>query len=150
FVLGMAHRGRLNVLSNILNKSYAEIFTEFDEAYIPDSYEGSGDVKYHKGFYAEIETQSRRKVKVDLIPNPSHLEAVYPVIEGEVRALQVILKDETQEKVVPIVIHGDAAIAGQGVVYETMQFGNLRGYSTGGTIHIVINNQIGFTTLPID
>lgn len=150
FVLGMAHRGRLNVLSNILNKSYAEIFTEFDEAYIPDSYEGSGDVKYHKGFYSEIETQSRRKVKVDLIPNPSHLEAVYPVVEGEVCSLQVYNDDEKQEKVVPIVIHGDAAIAGQGVVYETLQFCNLRGYSTGGTIHFVINNQIGFTTLPED
>jgi len=151
FVIGMAHRGRLNVLSNIMNKSYVDIFTEFDESYIPESIEGSGDVKYHKGYNAEVETASKKKVKIDLSPNPSHLEAVDPVVEGMVRAKQTILNDEeSHKKVVPILIHGDAAIAGQGVVYETLQMYKLEGYSTGGTIHIVINNQIGFTTLPKD
>lgn len=150
FEVGMAHRGRLNVLSNILNKSYSEIFSEFDEAYIPDSYEGSGDVKYHKGFSSEFQTQGNQVVKIDLIPNPSHLEAVDPVLEGQVKAKQVSLPDKNQEKIIPILIHGDAAISGQGVVYETLQFSKLDGYSTGGTIHFIINNQIGFTTLPLD
>lgn len=151
FVIGMAHRGRLNVLANILNKSYREIFSEFDESYIPESYEGSGDVKYHKGYYAEIETQAGKKVIVDLPPNPSHLESVDPVVEGMTRAKQVLIDDDIlQERVIPILIHGDAAVAGQGVVYETMQLFKLEGYSTGGTIHLVINNQIGFTTLPKD
>lgn len=150
FVIGMAHRGRLNVLANILNKAYAEIFAEFDESYFPETL-GSGDVKYHKGFYAEVPTTSGKKVKVDLPPNPSHLEAVDPVVEGMTRAKQVMIGDDIlQEKLMPILIHGDAAIAGQGVVYETMQLYRLEGYSTGGTIHIVINNQIGFTTLPKD
>lgn len=150
FIIGMAHRGRLNVLSNILNKSYTEIFNEFDEGYIPDSFEGSGDVKYHKGFYSDVQTVHGTKVKVVLTPNPSHLEAVNPVVEGQTRARQVKRGDDSQEKVVPILIHGDAAIAGQGVVYETLQLYKLKGYSTGGTIHIVINNQIGFTTFPED
>jgi 2-oxoglutarate dehydrogenase E1 component len=150
FEVGMAHRGRLNVLSNILNKSYSELFTEFDEAYIPDSYEGSGDVKYHKGFSSEFETHGSKIVKIDLIPNPSHLEAVDPVLEGQVKAKQISFSDENQERIIPILIHGDAAIAGQGVVYETLQFSKLDGYSTGGTIHFIINNQIGFTTLPQD
>lgn len=150
FVIGMAHRGRLNVLSNILNKSYAELFSEFDESYIPESYEGSGDVKYHKGYSSSIETQNKRKVQIDLIPNPSHLESVDPVVEGQVRAKQDLLHDEKQEKVMPVLIHGDAAIAGQGVVYETLQLSRLKGYSTGGTLHFIINNQIGFTTIPQD
>ncbi len=151
YVVGMAHRGRLNVLANILNKSYTEIFSEFDESYIPDSYEGSGDVKYHKGFFAEVSTQNGKKVRIDLSPNPSHLESVDPVVEGMTRAKQVQTGDEIkQEKVVPILIHGDASLAGQGVVYETMQLYKLEGYSTGGTIHIIINNQIGFTTSPKD
>jgi 2-oxoglutarate dehydrogenase E1 component len=149
-VVGMAHRGRLNVLSNILNKSYTEVFAEFDESYISNSYEGSGDVKYHKGFTAEIQTESGRKVCVDLMPNPSHLEAIDPVVEGETRAKQGLIKDEIHDKIMPILIHGDAAIAGQGVVYETLQLSKLRGYCTGGTLHFVINNQIGFTTLPCD
>lgn len=150
-ILGMAHRGRLNVLSNILNKSYTEIFSEFDENYIPDSFEGSGDVKYHKGFFAEVTTASRRSVRVDMSPNPSHLEAVDPVVEGMALAKQVMLKDEKKrDKVVPVLIHGDAALAGQGVIYETLQMYNLQGYGTGGTVHFVINNQIGFTTLPKD
>lgn len=148
FIIGMAHRGRLNVLSNILDKSYSEIFNEFDEAYVPNSFEGSGDVKYHKGFFSEVQTHHGKTVKVVLAPNPSHLEAVDPVVEGQVRARQVKKNDEFKEKVVPILVHGDAAIAGQGIIYETLQLYNLPGYSTGGTIHIVINNQIGFTTLP--
>jgi 2-oxoglutarate dehydrogenase E1 component len=151
FILGMAHRGRLNVLSNILNKSYGEIFSEFEEGYIPQSFEGSGDVKYHKGFSSEIITQRGRKVKVSLSPNPSHLESVYPVVEGQVRARQVQRGDRgAKDQVLPIIIHGDAAVTGQGVVYETMQMHGLPGYSNGGTLHIVINNHIGFTTLPRD
>lgn len=151
FVLGMAHRGRLNVLSNILKKSYTEIFSEFGEGYIPDSFEGSGDVKYHKGYFAEFNTAQGKKVKVFLAPNPSHLEAVDSVVEGQVRAKLTKLDDlNTKEHVLPIIIHGDASISGQGVVYETLQLYGLRGYSTGGTIHIVVNNQIGFTTLPRD
>lgn len=150
FVIGMAHRGRLNVLCNILNKSYAEIFSEFDESYLPQSFEGSGDVKYHKGFTSEVSLQNGVKVKVDLSPNPSHLEAVDPVVEGMVRAKQRLEGDKSKEKILPILIHGDAAITGQGVVYETLQMYRLKGYETGGTLHLVINNQIGFTTLPED
>lgn len=151
FVVGMAHRGRLNVLSNILNKSHNDIFSEFEEGYIPASVEGSGDVKYHKGFYSEVKSVHGHKVKIVLTPNPSHLEAVDGVVEGQVRSKQVIRGDDvSQEKVVPLLIHGDAAISGQGVVYETMQLSSLEGFSTGGTIHIVINNQIGFTTYPKD
>lgn len=149
FILGMAHRGRLNVLSNILDKSHADIFSEFEEGYIPDSFEGSGDVKYHKGFSSRVKTSSGT-VQVDMPPNPSHLESVDPVVEGEVYAKQILRKDESKQKVLPILVHGDAAISGQGVCYETMQLYDLPGYSTGGTIHIVINNQIGFTTLPKD
>lgn len=151
FVLGMAHRGRLNVLSNILNKSYTDIFSEFEEGYIPASVEGSGDVKYHKGFYSSIRTEHGKEVKISLVPNPSHLESIDPVVEGQVKAKQVLRGDDiNQEKVFPILIHGDAAISGQGIVYETLQLSQLPGYSTGGTIHIVINNHIGFTTLPKD
>lgn len=148
-VIGMAHRGRLNVLSNILNKSYSDIFSEFEEGYIPDSFEGSGDVKYHKGFSSVVTAADGRKVKVLLTPNPSHLEAVDPVVEGQVRGAQVLKNDDVMhKKVIPILIHGDAALAGQGVIYETLQLYQLPGYSTGGTIHVVINNQIGFTALP--
>lgn len=148
FVLGMAHRGRLNVLTNILDKSYTDIFTEFEDNYIPNSYEGSGDVKYHKGYYSSVRSVHGHQVRITLSPNPSHLESVDPVVEGQTRARQTVLQDVEREKVVPILIHGDAALAGQGIVYEVMQFSRLEGYSTGGTIHIVINNQIGFTTLP--
>ncbi len=144
-VLGMTHRGRLNVLANILNKSYAHIFHEFEDFYSPDFFEGSGDVKYHKGFEGSLKTIKGSEVAVSLVANPSHLEAVDPVVEGQARAMQ-----ELNKAAVPILIHGDAAIAGQGVVYETLQLGGLKGYSTGGTIHIVVNNQIGFTTLPKD
>lgn len=150
FFIGMAHRGRLNVLSNILNKSYSLIFSEFDENYIPESYEQSGDVKYHKGFFSEMTSLHGHKVKIFLTPNPSHLEAVDPVIEGQVYAKQLLAGKEGKKKVMPILIHGDAALAGQGIVYETMQLQSLEGYGTGGTVHLVINNQIGFTTLPKD
>lgn len=150
FVIGMAHRGRLNVLSNIMNKSYADIFSEFEEGYIPDSFEGSGDVKYHKGYLSNLVTVKGRKVSIVLPPNPSHLESVDPVVEGQVRAKQDVRQDESRKKSMPILVHGDAAIAGQGVVYETMQFYKLPGYETGGTLHFIINNQIGFTTIPSD
>jgi 2-oxoglutarate dehydrogenase E1 component len=149
FYIGMSHRGRLNVLTNILDKSYTEIFSEFDENYIPESFEGSYDVKYHKGFASEIKTD-KKTVKVSLTPNPSHLESVDSVVEGQVKARQIITKDEAQEKILPVLIHGDAAVCGQGVVYETLQFCKLKYYSTGGTLHFVVNNQIGFTTLPTD
>jgi 2-oxoglutarate dehydrogenase E1 component len=150
-VLGMAHRGRLNVLSNILNKSYQEIFSEFDEGYIAESFEGTGDVKYHKGYLSAILSSHGHKIKISLTPNPSHLESVDPVVEGQARGKQFKQDDETERvTVVPILVHGDAALSGQGVVYETLQLCNLPGYRTGGTIHFVINNQIGFTTLPRD
>jgi len=151
FVLGMSHRGRLNVLCNILNKSYVDIFSEFEEGYVPASIEGSSDVKYHKGFYSDSISVHGNKVKITLTPNPSHLESVGPVVEGQVRSLQTLRNEEERHgKVIPILVHGDAAIAGQGVVYETLQLARLAGYSTGGTIHFIINNQIGFTTVPKD
>lgn len=144
-ILGMAHRGRLNVLCNIFNKSYAEIFAEFGEHYAPDQWEGSGDVKYHKGFSAEV-----GGIHLELAPNPSHLESVDPVIEGLTRAKQVLRNDSRGERVIPVLVHGDAALTGQGVIYETLELYRLPGYATGGTIHFVINNQIGFTTVPRD
>ncbi len=150
-VLGMAHRGRLNVLANILNKSYASIFNEFEDHYVPDLDEGTGDVKYHKGFIGALPTPSGNAVTVTLVANPSHLEAVDPVVEGIARAKQELKgRKNGGKEVIPVLIHGDAAVAGQGVVYETMQLSRLTGYATGGTLHIVINNQIGFTTLPKD
>lgn len=151
YVIGMAHRGRLNVLCNIFDKSYADIFSEFEEGYVPASIEGSGDVKYHKGFYSEVKSVHGHEVKLTLTPNPSHLEAVDPVVEGQARARQDLIGDDLhREKVIPILIHGDAAVSGQGIVYETLQFSRLDGYTTGGTIHLIVNNQIGFTTLPKD
>jgi len=150
-VIGMAHRGRLNVLANILNKSYDEILAEFDESYIPPSSEGMGDVKYHKGYSGEYITVKGTKVAASLPPNPSHLESISPVVEGQVRAKQFLNNDESNRiHTIPILIHGDAAVAGQGVVYETLQFSGLNGYKTGGTLHLIINNQIGFTTIPTD
>ncbi len=146
-VIGMAHRGRLNVLANILNKSYAYIFHEFEDFVSSEIFEGTGDVKYHKGFSGSVKTSLGKEMEVTLSANPSHLESVDPVVEGIARAKQETLDPK---EVIPILIHGDAAIAGQGVVYETMQLRGLKGYSTGGTIHIVVNNQIGFTTLPKD
>jgi 2-oxoglutarate dehydrogenase E1 component len=147
-VIGMAHRGRLNVLSNILNKSYGDIFSEFEENYIPNTFEGSGDVKYHKGYSSRIKTEKGKELQVILVDNPSHLESVNTVVEGVTKALQEkSKKNDAESMYLPILIHGDASIAGQGVVYETLQLQKLKGYSTGGTIHIVVNNHIGFTTL---
>lgn len=145
-VIGMAHRGRLNVLANILGKTYEQIFTEFEGTAIPDQTMGSGDVKYHLGFSSEVETISGNTVNLKLAPNPSHLEAVDPVVLGYSRAKADVLYGSEFDAVLPILIHGDASVAGQGIVYEILQMSNLKGYYTGGTMHFVINNQIGFTT----
>ena len=144
-MIGMAHRGRLNVLANIMGKTYEQIFTEFEGTAEPDLTMGDGDVKYHMGFSSEIKTSSGKVVNLKLAPNPSHLEAVNPVVTGFLRA-KVDKEYKDASKVLPILIHGDAAIAGQGVVYELAQMSKLEGYHTGGSIHFVINNQIGFTT----
>ncbi|MGZ5135780.1 MAG: thiamine pyrophosphate-dependent enzyme, partial [Flavitalea sp.] len=145
-VLGMAHRGRLNVLANIMGKTYEQIFSEFEGTAKVDQTMGSGDVKYHMGFGSEVETANNKKIHLKLAPNPSHLEAVDPVVIGFARAKADVMYDSVYDKILPILIHGDASIAGQGVVYEVLQMSNLKGYYTGGTIHFVINNQIGFTT----
>ncbi|MFL5809181.1 MAG: 2-oxoglutarate dehydrogenase E1 component, partial [Flavisolibacter sp.] len=145
-VIGMAHRGRLNVLANILGKTYEQIFSEFEGKSIPDQTMGSGDVKYHLGFSSEVETANGKKVHLKLTPNPSHLEAVNPVVLGYSRAKADVLYKSEFDHVLPILIHGDASVAGQGIVYEVLQMSNLEGYYTGGTMHFVINNQIGFTT----
>jgi len=148
-VMGMAHRGRLNVLANILHKPYAMIFNEFEDNVRPDPYGGDGDVKYHRGFSSDYKTTSGAEVHISLSANPSHLEAVDPVVEGRTRAKQRRRNDTADRKMVlPLLIHGDAAFAGQGLVAETLNLSQLKGYSTGGTVHIVVNNQIGFTTLP--
>ena len=145
-ILGMAHRGRLNVLANIMGKTYENIFNEFEGNSIPDQSFGDGDVKYHLGFSSQFDMSSGKKLNIKLAPNPSHLEAVNPVVEGFSRAKADILYDSDYDKILPILIHGDAAVAGQGVVYEVVQMSQLDGYYTGGTIHFIINNQIGFTT----
>jgi 2-oxoglutarate dehydrogenase E1 component len=145
-VIGMAHRGRLNVLSNILGKTYEQIFSEFEGTAIPDQTMGSGDVKYHLGFSSDVETPSGKKVNLKLAPNPSHLEAVDPIVLGFARAKADCLYHSEFDSVLPILIHGDASVAGQGIVYEILQMSNLKGYYTGGTMHFIINNQIGFTT----
>ena len=147
-VIGMAHRGRLNVLANTLGKSYEQIFREFEGDIDPNSREGSGDVKYHLGADGAHQTPSGELLKLTLASNPSHLEAVDPIVEGMVRAKQKLLNDRNRALVLPVLLHGDAACAGQGVVAETLNLSQLQGYRTGGTIHIVINNQIGFTTGP--
>ena len=149
FVIGMAHRGRLNVLANILGKSYEEIFTEF-EGLEYDENTFSGDVKYHLGYSSSVTTEKGKEVHLSVAPNPSHLEAVDPVVEGIVRSKIDKSIDKNGNGIAPILIHGDAAIAGQGVVYEVIQMSQLTGFKTGGTIHLVINNQIGFTTNYID
>ncbi len=150
-VMGMAHRGRLSVLANFLRKPLEMLFYEFSENYIPDTVGGDGDVKYHLGFETQRQTASGAKVGIMLAPNPSHLEAVDPVVEGMARARQRFLGDtEKRRSVLPILIHGDAAVAGQGMVSEVLNLSQLPGYCTGGTIHVVVNNQIGFTTLPAD
>ena len=145
-VIGMAHRGRLNILANTLKKTYEQIFSEFEGNMPEDMTMGSGDVKYHLGFQSDITTPSGKTINVQLTPNPSHLEAVNPVVEGFARAKADTLYNKEYHKVLPILIHGDAAVAGQGVGYELLQMSKLPGYYTGGTIHYVINNQIGFTT----
>ncbi len=145
-VIGMAHRGRLNILANTLGKTYEQIFSEFEGNMPEDMTMGSGDVKYHLGFQSNIVTPSGKTINVQLAPNPSHLEAVNPVVEGFARAKADTLYNKEYHKVLPILIHGDAAVAGQGVGYELLQMARLDGYYTGGTIHYVINNQIGFTT----
>ena len=148
-VIGMAHRGRLNVLANIVGKSYAQIFKEFEGNLDPSSAQGSGDVKYHLGAEGTFRAADGREIKTSLVANPSHLEAVDPVMEGVVRAKQdVIDKGEPGFTVLPVLIHGDAAFAGQGVVAETLNLSLLRGYRTGGTVHVIVNNQVGFTTAP--
>ncbi|CAO3575888.1 unnamed protein product [Absidia cylindrospora] len=147
-VIGMPHRGRLNVLSNVVRKPNESIFNEFSGSSEPTT-EGSGDVKYHLGMNYVRPTPSGKQVHLSLVANPSHLEAVDPVVLGKTRALQFYNNDHEQNKAMAILMHGDAAFAGQGIVYETMGFSDLPSYSTGGTIHIVVNNQIGFTTDPI-
>ena len=145
-VLGMAHRGRLNVLANIVGKSYGEIFAEFEGNLDPETVQGSGDVKYHKGASGKFVSQSGRDVAVMLASNPSHLEAVDPVVEGMARARQDRHPNLGTFPVLPVLVHGDAAFIGQGVVAETLELSQLHGYKTGGTVHLVINNQLGFTT----
>ncbi len=147
-LIGMAHRGRLNVLVNILGKNPQELFEEFEDSV--DPHNGSGDVKYHKGFSIDLKSK-KRPVHTVLSFNPSHLEIIDPVVEGSVRARQERRRDKNRKQVIPVLIHGDAAFAGQGVVMETLNLSSTRGYATGGTIHIIVNNQIGFTTSdPLD
>ncbi len=149
--MGMAHRGRLNVLANFLKKSLQVIFTEFSTNYIPELVAGDGDVKYHLGYRTIRKLQSGAEIEIRLAANPSHLEAVDPVVEGTARARQRIRGDtQLRRKVLPLLVHGDAAFAGQGIVAETLNMSQLAGYGTGGTVHVVVNNQIGFTTLPED
>ena len=148
-VIGMPHRGRLNVLANIVGKPYSKIFNEFEGNIDPGTAQGSGDVKYHLGAEGTFHSPDGREIAVSLTANPSHLEAVDPVLEGIVRAKQDLLnKGEAGYTVLPVLLHGDAAFAGQGVVAETLNLSQLRGYRTGGTVHVVVNNQVGFTTSP--
>ena len=149
FIIGMPHRGRLNVLANTLGKAYQDIFNEFEGKLLEDEYL-LGDVKYHLGFSSERTTADGRKLQLSLAPNPSHLETVGPIVEGITRSKIDAEYQNDNQQVVPIIIHGDASIAGQGVVYETLQMSELKGYTTGGTIHLVVNNQIGFTTNYLD
>lgn len=149
-VIGMAHRGRLNVLTNAMKKPASEIFAMFEGNYVPHTYGGSGDVKYHLGQSTDFELGDGRSVHISLVSNPSHLEAADPVVQGKARGTQRLKKDVTRKKVLPVLIHGDAAFSGQGIVAETFNMSQLRGYRTGGTIHIVVNNQIGFTTASAD
>lgn len=145
-VIGMAHRGRLNVLVNIMGKTYENIFSEFEGKSTPDQTMGSGDVKYHLGYGSEVKTLSGNTISLKLMPNPSHLEAVDPVVLGFSRAKADVMYKSQYDAILPVLIHGDASVAGQGIVYETLQMSGLDGYYTGGTLHFIINNQIGFTT----
>ena len=149
-VIGMAHRGRLNILANTIGKPLARIFSEFEGNIDPKTIQGSGDVKYHLGAHGIHKTLNGKEITVEVAPNPSHLEAVNPVVEGMVRAMQDRVNDLERTKVAAILVHGDAAFAGQGIVAETLNLSQLKGYRTGGTIHVIINNQIGFTTSPGD
>src|SRR6185436_7029217 len=149
-VIGMSHRGRLNVLANTIGKPLAQIFSEFEGNVDPNSTQGSGDVKYHLGAAGTHHADSGQTLAVMVAPNPSHLEWVDPVVEGMVRAKQDALGDSERARVLAILLHGDAACAGQGIVAETLNLAGLDGYATGGTVHVVINNQIGFTTNPED
>ena len=149
-VLGMAHRGRINVLATMMGKPLEKVFNEFDGILDPDSEMGSGDVKYHMGAKGTYRSISGETLPIVMAPNPSHLEAVNPVVEGMARALMDEMEDASYTKILPLLIHGDAAFAGQGVVPETLNLSRLEGYKTGGTIHLIINNQIGFTTSPDD
>jgi 2-oxoglutarate dehydrogenase E1 component len=149
-VMGMAHRGRLNVLANVLGKPYQEIFAEFDDSAVAGMTDGDGDVKYHLGFGGDRVSSQGKPIHLSLTPNPSHLEAVDPVVEGRMRAKQTRFGDLERTAGLPLLIHGDAAFAGQGVVAETLNLSQLSGYRTGGTIHVIVNNQIGFTTAPSD
>ncbi len=149
-VMGMAHRGRLNVLNNTIGKTYEQIFTEFEENWSEDFVDGGGDVKYHQGYSGTRRFPNGKMMHLALASNPSHLEAVNGVIEGRTRAKQRLKGDMDRSRVIPILIHGDAAVAGQGIVAEVLNFSQLEGYTTGGTVHVVINNQIGFTTVPED
>ncbi len=150
-VMGMAHRGRLSVLANFLKKPLKVLFYEFTENYVPNMVAGDGDVKYHLGYETLRRDKNGDELRIDLAANPSHLEAADPVVEGKARARQRHLQDTVQrKKVIPILIHGDAAFAGQGIVAEVLNLSQLPGYRTGGTIHLIVNNQIGFTTQPAD
>ena len=150
-VMGMAHRGRLNVLVNTMGKTYSKVFAEFEGNIDPKNFHGSGDVKYHLGTVGHHTTESGHTIRMELMPNPSHLEAVDPVVMGAARARQDLLgTPDAAQAILPLLIHGDAAFAGQGVVAETLNMSQLTGYGTGGGIHVIINNQIGFTTLPKD
>ncbi|MCH9609040.1 MAG: Multifunctional 2-oxoglutarate metabolism enzyme [Chlamydiales bacterium] len=146
-VLGMAHRGRLNVLTNVLGKPYSVIVREFEDFYDPNWSGGDGDVKYHKGFSSTVTVKGGKKVRITVTANPSHLESVDPVVQGRAFGKQIAKGDKTKERTCPILIHGDSSLPGQGVVYETMQFSGLEGYGTGGTLHICVENQVGFTTI---
>ncbi len=148
--MGKAHRGRLNILVNIMNKPYRKVFADFEGNLDPDSIQGSGDVKYHLGSKGTHKTENGKSVEIELMPNPSHLESVNPVVEGATRATQDHAGENAEKKNIPVLVHGDAAFSGQGVVAETLNMSQLDAYKTGGTIHIIINNQIGFTTLPED
>lgn len=145
-IFGMAHRGRLNVLANILRKTYDQIFSEFEGAMPTDMTMGSGDVKYHLGFRSIVKTANDKDLNLQLLPNPSHLETVDPVVAGFARAKSDTVYHSNYDEVMPVLIHGDAAVAGQGIIYELLQMSRLKGYAVGGTVHFVINNQIGFTT----
>jgi 2-oxoglutarate dehydrogenase E1 component len=149
-VIGMSHRGRLNVLANTVGKPLARIFSEFEGSVDPDSTQGSGDVKYHVGATGVHHAPGGEALTVSVSPNPSHLEFVNPVVEGMVRAKQDHGGDQDRSRFIPVLLHGDAAFAGQGIVAETLNLADLKGYTTGGTIHVVVDNQIGFTTLPED